>query len=155
MKKNQATAALPVSKVMTTGPHCIGADQTLALAASRMTELHIGHLPVLEGGQLLGVVSERDIALIRSVVPDQIEHITVEEAMTAVPYCVSPETPVAEVARHMAMRKLGSAIVMEHGRIAGVFSATDALRVLAAVLDEGVPEPRTESRIESIRPPPR
>jgi acetoin utilization protein AcuB len=142
MKGDRSKAELTVSDVMTPGPHCIGVDQSLERAAARMAELYVRHLPVLEGGQLVGVVSERDIALIRSVVRGQDDQLTVEEAMTAVPYCVSPDSPVAEVARHMASRKLGSAIVIDQGKIAGVFTTTDALQVLASILDDSSREPR-------------
>jgi acetoin utilization protein AcuB len=139
-----------VSEAMTAGAHCIGADQAIALAASHMAEWHIRHLPVLEGGQLVGVLSERDIALLRSVVPDQAEQMSVEEAMTGVPYCVAPDAPLAEVAHHMALRKLGSAIVMDHGKIAGVFTTTDALELLATMLQEGVPESIKKRRSQPL-----
>jgi acetoin utilization protein AcuB len=119
---------------MTTAPHCIGADQTLSHAQKRMSELHVRHLPVLMGGELLGVVSDRDIALVRSVMPDELEHVTVEEAMTAVPYCVPPDAKLSDVARHMASRKLGSALVVDQGKVVGVFTTADALHALASIL---------------------
>jgi len=140
--------ALTVTECMTPSPHCIGLDQTLDLAAERMAELGVRHLPVLEGGQLVGMLSERDIALIRSVVPDQLGRMTVEEGMSGVPYCVEPSTPLRDVARHMALRKLGSAVVAEHGRVLGVFTTTDALQVLASLLDDALPAVTTKSRSE-------
>jgi acetoin utilization protein AcuB len=120
---------------MVRSPHTIGVDQTLELASHRMAELGIRHLPVLDGGQLVGIISERDIALVASVAPTQVTTIKVEEAMAGVPYCVEADTPVATVAHHMALRKLGSAIVTEQGKVAGVFTTTDALEVLFRVLD--------------------
>jgi acetoin utilization protein AcuB len=154
MSQDRQQPILTVAELMTSGPHCIGVDQTLELAAERMAELHVRHLPVLAGGELMGIISERDIALVRSVAPDQIGAMKVEEAMTAVPYCVPPEMPVAEVARHMALRKLGSAIVVQHDKILGVFTTTDALHVLADLLEDGLPKPRNQSRTESLSVPP-
>ena len=127
--------AITVADHMTPAPHCIGMDQSLELASERMLQLGVRHLPVLDGGQLVGLLSERDIALLRSVAPEHVITLTVEEAMSGVPYCVEPATPLGDVARHMALRKLGSAVVAEHGRVVGVFTTTDALQVLAALLE--------------------
>jgi acetoin utilization protein AcuB len=145
-QRDRTRVPTTVSEAMTPGAHCIGADQVIALAASHMAEWHIRHLPVLEAGQLVGVLSERDIALLRSVVPDQADQMSVEEAMTAVPYCVAPDAPLAEVAHHMALRKLGSAIVVDQGKIAGVFTTTDALELLATMLENGASESITRRR---------
>lgn len=124
-----------VAEHMTAAPHCIGLDQPLDLAAERMTQLGVRHMPVLDGGQLVGMLSERDISLLRSAAPERVVELRVEEAMSGVPYCVEPATPLGDVARHMAVRKLGSAVVVEHGRVIGVFTTTDALQVLAALLE--------------------
>jgi CBS domain-containing protein len=101
-----------------------------------MAELDVGHMPVLEDGHLVGVLSERDTALVRSAMPGHFETVTVGAAMTAVPYCVSPEASVSEVARHMERRKLGSALVVDvQGKLQGLFTTTDALRLLSQLLE--------------------
>ena len=51
------------------------------------------------------------------------------------PYSVAPDASLREVARTMAERKCGSAIVVEGERVVGVFTTTDALRALATLLD--------------------
>jgi len=139
--------SLTVGRFMTPSPHCVGLTQSIALAADRMTEFGVRHLPVLDGGQLVGIVSERDLALIASVVPDELTELTVEEAMTGVPYCVERETLVATAAAHMALRKLGSAVVTEHGRVVGIFTVTDALHILATVLGGSVEEGESEAAV--------
>ena len=53
------------------------------------------------------------------------------------PYTVAPDAQLREVARTMAERKIGSAVVVDGGEVTGVFTTTDALRALAAVLNEG------------------
>ncbi len=134
MMKGDQNSTLTVGCFMAASPHCIGVDQPLSLAAKRMAEYGIRHFPVLDGGQLVGVLTERDIALIGSVVPEQMDTITVEEAMAGVPYCVDVDTPVSEVAKHMATRKLGSAVVTDRGKVAGVFTTTDAMQMLYRLL---------------------
>lgn len=119
---------------MTPAPITIGRAQTLSDAARRMHEHHIRHLPVLEGGYLFGVLSERDIDLVESLPDVDPDAVKVEEAMTQDPYRVSPDVTVGEVVREMAAHKYGSAVVMHEGRVAGIFTTVDALNLLAAVL---------------------
>ena len=142
MSAQSSGKRVTVGACMTAGEHSIGASQTLEHAALRMAKLRVGHLPVLEAGKPVGMLSERDIEVIRSVLPGQAARIPVEDAMSGVPYCVTPDTSVAEAARHMAVRKLASALVVEHGRAIGVFTTADALALLAELL-EGSDEART------------
>lgn len=124
----------PVRDVMTPAPITIGRSQTLSDAARRMHEHHIRHLPVLEGGFLFGILSERDIDLVEGLPDVDPDTVKVEEAMTQDPYRVGPDVPVAEVVRTMAEHRYGSAVVMHEGRVAGIFTTVDALHLLADVL---------------------
>lgn len=117
---------------MTEGPHCIGKDQGLALASVRMAELSVRHLPVLDGGVVVGMLSEHDLAVLGAVA--NLEELTIEDVMSAVPYCVHPDQILADVAGHMAVRKIGSAVVMEGAKLLGVLTTTDALRALVDLL---------------------
>ena len=123
-----------VQKYMTTSPHSIGGDQTLAIAARMMREHRIRHLPVLSGGKLRGLLTDRDLKLVetfRDVDPTQ---MTVDEAMTEEPYCVTPDTPLDEVVATMAGEKYGSAVVMQNQHVVGIFTTVDACRALAELL---------------------
>jgi len=101
-----------------------------------MKKFKIRHLPVLEGGTLVGMLSDRDVQLISSMSDIDPHCLLVEEAMSQAPWTVSPETPVAEVARTMATRKLGSAVVVDaNDKVVGVFTTIDGMRVLADALD--------------------
>ena len=121
---------------MTESAHAIGCDQTLKLAHDRMQQFGIHQLPVLEGGQLVGVLSERDIALISAVSPSQLDTIAVEEAMAAEPYAVGPSDDIAVVVAHMLQHKYNSAVVMDHNKVLGLFTSVDALRLLSKLLHE-------------------
>ncbi len=127
----------PISDYMSHAPHSIGLEQSLA-AAERLMRLHnIRHLPVLHGGELVGVLSERDIALVESFESVDAEKVTVEEAMAAEPYAITPATPLDEVVRVMADHKYGSAVIMEGARVVGMFTVTDGMRTLASLLETG------------------
>jgi acetoin utilization protein AcuB len=119
---------IPVRKYMTSGPHSVGAEQTLAHAATVMQKHGVRHLPVLHGGKLVGIVSDRDLRLLEAMPDVNAALITVSDAMTAGVYSVSPETPIHEVVRKMAEQKYGSAVVMEHDKIVGIFTTVDVCR---------------------------
>lgn len=124
----------PISKYMTRIPHTIGRDQTLTAAHHMMREHRIRHLPVLSGGRLVGLLSERDLALIETLHSVDPDLTLAEEAMTQAPYTVSPDSPLDEVAATMAEQRYGSAVVMDHDKIVGVFTTTDALQALVELL---------------------
>jgi len=123
-----------IQKYMTTTPHTIGSDQTIAKAAGIMSEHRIRHLPVLRGGQLLGVLSDRDVKLIEGFRDVDATKTTVEEAMTELPYAVSPEAPLDEVVGTMAEKKYGSAVVVQNHKVVGIFTTVDACQALHELL---------------------
>ena len=127
---------LAIHDFMTKMPHSIGLEQTLKTAHEVMLRHHIRHLPVLHGGKLVGLISERDIGLVEALKDVDPASVTVEEAMSPIVYTVEPKTPLAEVVRHMAMHKQGSALVVEGTKVVGIFTAIDALIAFAGFLDE-------------------
>lgn len=124
-----------IQKVMTAMPHTIGADISLKKAKAMMSELHIRHLPVLQGGKLVGVLTERDVNLASSLMGAA--DMKVDDVMMPMTYTVRPDAPLNRVVAEMAERKYGSAIVQqENGKVVGIFTAVDGLRCLADVLRE-------------------
>ena len=122
----------PISEYMSAEPISIQQEAELSEALTLMTQHGFRHLPVLDGNTLVGLVSERDLTLIETLLPKEWETIAVAEAMTPNPYAVAPSTPVSEVARVMAEAKIGSAVVVdEAGAVKGIFTTNDALRTLA------------------------
>jgi len=129
------TKAIPhVRKYMTAAPHTVGHDQTLAFTQSMMRELHIRHLPVLDGGRLVGMISERDVALIETLRDVDATKVRVSDAMSQQVYTVGPEAPLDEVAAEMADKKYGSAVVMDNGHVVGVFTTVDGMAALSELL---------------------
>jgi len=125
---------LTIAERMTRTPHLIGAEQSLTAAHEMMRSNGIRHLPVLHGGKLVGLVSQRDLHFVESLRDVDPAEVRVEEAMTQDVYAVTPKTPLKEVVSEMAERKLGSAVVIEGTKIVGVFTTVDALDTLAGLL---------------------
>src|SRR3712207_3632586 len=90
-----------VRDVMTPDPKVVQARATLEEAAAIMALLHVGPLPVVDQGRLVGVLTDRDI-VVRSVAAgaDPVQ-ATVAEAMTAEAITCHPDDDVAEAARLM------------------------------------------------------
>ena len=126
-----------IEAFMTASPHTIGRDQPLTVAKDMMSRYRVRHLPVLEGGQLVGVVSERDVAFIGAVRDVEASELTVGDAMSPEVYTVSRTELLRTAAADMARGRYGSAIVVDGNRVVGMFTTVDALRALHAVLGEG------------------
>lgn len=122
-----------MQKVMTTTPHTIGGDIPVKKALGMMREFNIRHLPVLAGAKLVGVLTDRDLKLATSFAGA--DTMTVEDVMTPEPYAVLPEAPLDQVVLAMAEHKYGCAVVQQaNGKIVGIFTANDGLRVLGEQL---------------------
>lgn len=123
-----------VQKYMTTTPHTIGAEQSLAKAEKMMSENHIRHLPVLQGGQLVGILSERDVRLVETFKDVDPEKVSVEEAFTPEPYIISPNSPLSDVCAQMVSRRYGCALVCDNYKLVGIFTWIDALKAFDELL---------------------
>lgn len=124
-----------IEKYMTTSPHSIGAEQPLIKAEKMMREFKIRHLPVLEGGKLIGIISDRDVKFIESFKDVNPETMTVSEACSEEPYIVSPKAPLNEVCSEMAQHKYGSVLVVDNNKLVGIFTWIDALLALNSLLE--------------------
>ena len=117
---------------MSTSPITIGplANRAEALALMRSKKIH--HMPVVDGGKVLGLVTDGDLA---ELVPGSESKTAVRDLMRAKPFTVSPEALVEDVVRDMTVQRLGSAaVVVDNGRVVGMFTATDGLRAFADYL---------------------
>jgi acetoin utilization protein AcuB len=150
-----------ISNFMTHSPHTIGIGVSLAEARERMNEYGVRHLPVLEAGTLVGLLSQRDIQLLETFKDVNLKQVQVEEAMSQDVLSVAPSTPVTEVARRMAERKYGSTVVVQGGHVLGIFTTIDALNALIALHPKGGPAratrelPIASKRERGARRPPK
>ena len=121
--------AVLVKDYMTVSPHTIGADRTVDLALDVMAEHKCHHLPVLKGGHLIGVLSDRDLELLKA--SKKTEELKIEDVMNFEPFVVDPDTPVAKLAGDLIEQNIGSAIVRAtDSNKWGIFTVTDALKII-------------------------
>lgn len=119
------------------GPHvhCIPPTESLRTARDLMQAHGIRHLPVVRGGQLVGLLSLSDLYVLESSLGVDPEASRVADAVQGEVYAVGPEAPLGEVARAMTEKRIGAAVVVEHEKVIGLFTATDAVRALADTLE--------------------
>jgi acetoin utilization protein AcuB len=117
-----------ITAYMTRHPHSVAREQTVAQARLLMTKYGVRHLPVLDDGRIVGLVSEHDLLLIERLKDVDPTKATVEQAMSKEPYIVASTKPLGQVVGEMAAHKYESAIVVEGTQIVGVFTTVDALR---------------------------
>ena len=124
-----------IQKYMTPMPHTIGSDQSLQKAHELMREFKIRHLPVLKGGKLVGILTDRDIALVETLKDVNPEKVPVEDACTPDPYLVAPDAKLHDVCHEMARHKYGSVLIVDNHKLVGVFTWVDALNAFSELLE--------------------
>jgi acetoin utilization protein AcuB len=131
-------------EVVTVGPETAAAE---ALALCR--ENRIRHLPVLEGGRLVGIISDRDL---RSATPalgdparvEALGHIRVSDEMARDVATVHPEDPIEDAAMAMYERKIGCLPVVDGDDLAGILTSSDVLRAFVHLVGAHEPGSRLE-----------
>jgi acetoin utilization protein AcuB len=127
-----------VRDVMTRAVVTIGRETPSDKARRLMDERRIRHLPVVEAGRLVGMVSDRDV---RSVKGDP-GGLAAGSIMTPHPLTVTADTRVEHAARLMLDARIGSLPVMDGDTLAGIVTYTDLLHAFVRVI-----ETATEERI--------
>jgi CBS domain-containing protein len=123
-----------IENFMTFSPHTINSGMPIETAQAMMKKFGVRHLPVQVAGHLVGVVTERDLFLARSL--DKEGKLMVDDVMTPEPYAVPSEAPLGDVVEEMATRRYGCAVVCnEQGRVIGIFTAVDGLRAIGDKLN--------------------
>ena len=108
-------------------------NDLLSVADSAMRNERIRHLPVLDNGRLVGIVSQRDLflsALVRAL-GHALRLIVVKEVMTEDVVTTTPETPIAAAAQMMVDRKIGCLPVVEGNAVVGILSESDIVSAVA------------------------
>jgi len=128
---------------------CVEPRQSLAAAAAVMSARKIRHLPVVQDGTLVGLLSHRDFPAARSSELElggdggmsELElREPVARAMTRRVFTVAPDTPALEVAGTLAQRHIGCAPVVDRaGHVLGIVTETDFLDLVVRALHEYPP----------------
>jgi len=126
-----------VRDVMTGAAVTDSATDTLRSAAERMWREQTGSLLVMDGGRLAGIITERD--LLRAVaLGADLATATVDEAMTTEVFTVSPDMPLRDAAREMAVRWIRHLPVVDGGQVLGVISMRDVTGIFGALVPGSV-----------------
>jgi CBS domain-containing membrane protein len=130
-----------VKEIMAKEVSTLGRNHTLDLADEIMSLERIRHLPVLDDGQVVGVVSQRD--LFRSALATALGYgekaqkrllrtLRVKEVMSEPAITVSPDATVKEATRLMLDKKIGCLPVVEGHTLVGIVTETDILRYVVS-----------------------
>jgi acetoin utilization protein AcuB len=129
---------LPVEEYTTPNPVTAREDMLIDDLRRLMEEHGIRHLPIVRGGTVVGVISDRDARLVAGLDFEQKLQVRAADIMAPDPLTVSATTPLDEVAYAMSEQKIGSVIVNdENGRFLGIFTVTDALNALIEIARGG------------------
>jgi acetoin utilization protein AcuB len=126
-----------VSDYMTAHPHSIGLHEPLREAYAMMRRHNVRHLPVLVGGKLVGLLADPDLRTIDLLERIDLSRLSVEDAMTPMPFCVTADARLDMVVKEMVARRHDAVVVMRDTEVVGVFTAYDALRGFADALSGG------------------
>jgi len=144
-----------VEKRMKRDPVTVTPDDSFRHAMTLIRQKGIRHLPVVEGGRLVGIVTDRDI---RQTSPSPatsleihelhylLERVTIREIMTKNVITVTADTPIEEAARLMLAHKIGGLPVVKDGTLVGIITETDILRAFVEVM--GIQQEQT--RLELV-----
>jgi CBS domain-containing protein len=121
---------MKIKDLMNTTLETVPPGATVREAAVKMAERHVGLLPVVDEGRLLGIVTDRDL-VVRALSRGWTDR-AVREVMTGEPACLSKEADIELAILTMEERKVGRLLVTdESGRLVGVLSAADVAIALA------------------------
>jgi CBS domain-containing protein len=123
-----------IAEVMTEAAVTDRPDDSLREAAVKMREQQTGSLLVLEGNDLVGIVTERDV--LKAVATGMDLDGPISEVMSKDLVTVEPGTSLREAARIMADRWIRHLPVLDGGRLVGIVSQRDLAGVLAGALNE-------------------
>jgi acetoin utilization protein AcuB len=127
---------IKIKQVMTRMPYTASPEASIFEAKRKMKELRIRHLPVLDRGELVGIISDRDVKTAETF--HGTGYLAVGDAMSDRPFTVAPDEPLARVLEVMLERKIGSVLIMSpRGVVSGIFTANDALAMLRALVLSG------------------
>ena len=121
-----------IKYIMTPNPFRIGIHEKIFTALKLMSEHKIHHLAVMDGDDLQGIITDRDIELVLDVKLEGVksDSITVQDIMFEEPYIVDVDESLVNVLERFSKHHIGSALVTDNDQLVGIFSASDACKEL-------------------------
>ncbi len=111
---------MKVRELMTSQPTTVEPDATLGEVATLMKQEDCGSLPVVQGGRLVGIVTDRDIVIrgIAAGVDPKTQRVS--KVMSSDPVTVGPDDDIADAEKKMAERQIRRLPVVEGGKLVGI-----------------------------------
>jgi len=129
---------IPTAKdVMTPFPHFVDVASGVGEARRVLETNRIRHLPVKDGGELLGLVTDRDLEVAR--LAGEGRELELSELCAKDLYVVGMHTPVDELVESMSRNKIGCALVVRDGKLAGIVTTSDVCRLYGELLRKLAP----------------
>jgi len=125
-----------IQKYMTSTPYSIDASQSVKEAEQMMSDHKIRHLPVMNGEQLFGILSDRDIKMAMAFFDADSKLVKVADICKEKPFVVEPEAKLHEVLDEMAAHCYGSALVVQNHKLVGIFTTVDACLGFSKILQQ-------------------
>lgn len=132
-----------VSKRMTKDPVTAISEDLLIQAQLKMKKGGFRRLPVVSDGQLVGIITDRDLRQHVGLM----DRTEIKAAMSEKPITVTPETTLEAAAQTLLKQKIGGLPVVERGRLVGIITTSD---VLQAFLDVMGASEETSTRIDFV-----
>lgn len=129
-------------EIMMGSPVTLKPEDTLDLANDVISLGRIRHIPVVDDGRLVGILTERDLigaaasqifGLKRKNKSALLKSVLIKEVMRKRVVTVAPETPIKDVAHLMAEKKIGCVPVVSAGALVGLVTTTDILRYVESL----------------------
>jgi len=138
-----------VSALMTQKPFTLPPSASLDEAMQVMEEHHLRHLPLVEDGRLVGIVSDRDLLEVTGWLPARVREVyqrsstdprerTLRELSHTHVRTLSPDDTVVSAAVELVANRIGCLPVLEHGELVGILTETDLVRAFVAACRAGV-----------------
>ena len=142
---------LTVGSIMTRRVTTVSPELLLQDARTLLDEHRLRHVPVLERGRLIGVLSERDLEPSARSRPEGDESkTTVRDRMSVCVETVSVDESASRACRRMLERRISCLPVVEAGRLAGILTELDLLRLFERVCRYSGHDPAVDPRIEGL-----
>jgi CBS domain-containing protein len=128
---------------MTQSVISVTSDQTLREATDLLRSKHIRQLPVVDGGRLIGIITDRDIkratpSILSGVDRDEydriLEQTKVSQFMTKEPMTLTADTPLKVAVHIFVTQKIGALPIVDGGKLSGIVTQIDALRAFEKML---------------------
>jgi len=128
-----------VEEVMSRSVITLAPEQTLRDALNLLRSKHIRQLPVVEDSRLIGIITDRDVkratpSLLQGVDRDEYDRVLdttqISQFMTREPMTVTPDSDLKETVKIFIDSKIGALPVVANGKLVGIITQIDALRVL-------------------------